>query len=209
MTLRRFIIPVLIALSFTLQSCKNETKTKGTFNSSDIETKRHILENDGIQLFLHVEFERYSASKYESLLDSLVNKKEFELERERLKNIRKLDGNNYIYYASNLGTTFLANTIPYAPIAKQDAQKLLGIIQQNQSSISKDTNVEFTRITAKFRALPSAQIFKAIFRVDEKKGDKSFFQQAYFINSNQKSILINITTPIDIDFDPYIEKMIF
>lgn len=209
MVLRKFIVIISMSISIILFSCNNESKSGYTFDANVEKTTRHFLEDDGIQLFLPTEFDRYSASKYERLLDSLLDKKAFELERERLKNMRKLDGNNYIYFASDLGTTFIANTIPYAPIGRQDAQKLLGIIQQNQSNAAKDIDVDFTRITAKFKDLSSAQIFKAIFRVDQKKGDISFFQHSYFINSNQKSILINIMSPMDINFDPYIEKMIF
>ncbi|WP_296322847.1 hypothetical protein [Winogradskyella sp.] len=207
------ILPILLLLSLAFQSCKDNPKLENIFDEEQpkntLEGQRHFLENDGIQLFLPEEFERYSASKYEVLLDSLVSKKEFELERQRLRYIRNLEGNNYIYFASELGTTYFANTIPYAPIKKQDAQKLLGIIRQNQENASEVSGIEYTRITAKYNNLGKTQIFKAIFRVDIKKQNRSFYQQAYFISSNQKSLLLNITTPLDLDFDPYIEKTIF
>ncbi|SHG42520.1 hypothetical protein [Winogradskyella jejuensis] len=213
MILKKAIVPIILCLVVVLQSCKGDIKVDSIFENeapkNNIIGKKHFLEEDGIQLQLPEEFERYSAAKYERLLDSLVSKKEFELERERLRNMRNLEGNNYIYFAPDINITYMINTIPYAPIRKQDAQKLLGIIRQNQNIASKNSNVEYTKITAKYRSLTGAQIFKAIFKVDEKKGDRFFYQQAYFISSNQKSVLINISSPVDVDFDPYIEKMIF
>ncbi|WP_188374054.1 hypothetical protein [Winogradskyella haliclonae] len=208
------IVPILLIFIITLQSCKNDIKIENVFEQN-VETntlpgKKHFLEEDDIQIFLPKVFERYAAAEYETVLDSLVqNKKQFLLERERLKNLRGLKGNNYIFFAPGVNATYFVNTIPYAPIRKQDAQKLLGIIRQNQNRATENTQVEFTKITAKYSSLTSAQVFKAIFRVDLKKEKTFYFQHAYFISSNQKSVLLNLTTPMDLDLDPYIEKMIF
>ena len=214
MVLRKSIVPVLLILIIALQSCKNDIKIENVFEQN-VETntlpgKKHFLEEDGIQVFLPEVFERYAAAEYEAVLDSLVkDKKEFLLERERLKNLRGLKGNSYIFFAPRVNATYFVNTIPYAPIRKQDAQKLLGIIRQNQNHATENAKVEFKKITAKYSSLTSAQVFKAIFRVDFKKENTFYFQHAYFISSNQKSVLLNLTTPMEIDLDPYIEKMIF
>lgn len=205
-------IPFLIVI-IVLQSCKNDVSLDKLFDvntqNSALEGKRHILEEDGIQILLPEIFERYSLSEYEAVLDSLTDKKTSDLELQRLKNMRDLDGNNYIFFAPNANASYFVNTIPYAPILKQDAQKLLGIIRQNQRKASETIPLEYKKITAKYSAITNAQIFKAIFQVYNKKNKSTSYQHTYFISSKGKSVLLNLSVAEDINFDPYIEKIIF
>ena len=105
--------------------------------------------------------------------------------------------------------TYFVNSIPFSEVKKEDAQKLLGIIRQNQKKASEVTDVVFEKITAKYKAVAGAQIFKAVFKADFEKSKKTNYQHTYYISSKDKSVLLSLVTPEDINFDPYIEKMTF
>ena len=123
--------------------------------------------------------------------------------------MRSLNGNNYIFFNDTNSASYFINTIPYSEIKKEDAQKLLSIIIQNQNNVSTNTSVKFERITAKFKSITGAQIFKAVFKAQFTRQKNTKYQHSYFINSNGKSVLLTLITPEELSFDKYIEKMIF
>jgi hypothetical protein len=213
MVFRKPIVVVLTVLSLVFLSCddktkqpKNSTVTNKTIaNSKDF----HYLENDGIRMILPKNFERYSAARYESILDSLATGKAFEIEKKRLRHIRTIDGNNYIYFDPVSKSTITINAIPHKHILREDAKTLLSDMIRDQTDISKETDLEFTKITAKYNESVYFQVFKAIFKVTDKKKKKESFQHNYYISSKDKSLVISLSTALDIDFDTYLEKMIF
>lgn len=213
MVLKKSIVIILAITVTVLQSCKGDVKLDSIFDSEQetvalIGTK-HILEEDGIQLQLPEDFMRLSIAEYSEILNQKKNSTKFLIEREELKNVRSMDGNNYIFFNSKNGSSYYINSIPYSEIKKEDAQKLLGIIRQNQNDVSKKHKVKFDRITAKFKSITSAQIFKAVFKADFTRPKHTQYQHSYFINSNGKSVLLTLITEEDVNFDKYIEKMIF
>jgi hypothetical protein len=100
------------------------------------------------------------------------------------------------------------NVVPYTPIYRQDAKYILGIIRQGQEELSTKTDLNYTKITAKHNNIGKTQIFKAIFKVENQKLQHQAFQHVYFISSNKKTVLINLITPFEVNFDPFLEKMI-
>ncbi|WP_299123416.1 hypothetical protein [uncultured Winogradskyella sp.] len=175
----------------------------------NIEGKTHYLDKDGIKLFLPNTFKKYSSVEYLALIDSLViDNKELEIERTRFRNIRKMEGNHYIFFDNSMNATYTINSVPYTPISRQDAKFILGILRQSQEQVASNTDLDFTKITAKHNDNGKTQIFKAIFKLENQKLQQQAFQHAYFISSNKKTVLINLMAPFEINFDPFLEKMI-
>ena len=213
MVLKKSIVLFLCVFSFTLTSCyevaqeiKDWTQIE---DNESVEGKTHYLEDDGIKLFLPKSFKRYSSVEYLQLIDSLVvDDNNLEIERTRFKNMREMVGNHYIFFDHSINATYTINTLPYTPISRQDAKYILGIVRQNQEQISNTTDLDYSKITAKHNDNGNTQIFKAIFKVENQKLQQQAFQNAYFISSNKKTVLINLMTPFEVDFDPFLEKMI-
>ncbi len=213
MVLRKTIVIFLGVLSILFTSClevaKEITDWTQIEDINTIEGKTHYLRDDGIRIFLPNTFSKYSSIEYLSLLDSLsTTNKELELERIRLRHMREMDGNHYIFFDKTLNATYTINTIKYMPISRQDAKYILGIVRQNQEAVSDQTDLRYTKITAKHNDNGKTQIFKAIFKVENDENSQHAFQHAYFISSNNKTVLINLTAPFEVNFDPFLEKMI-
>ena len=206
------LLPILL-ICISISACKENANVSDIFEEekpkNDLAGTKLFLEEDGVQILLPEDFKRYSNAEYNSLLDSLSKKKEFEIHRQKFDYVRGLNGNNYIYFQPDKNVTYMINSIPFAPIEKKDAQKLLSIIRQNHKKAQEKIKVDFTKITAKHTEITNAQIFKAIFKADLKKEKRSFYEHTYYISSNDKSVLINIMSMEELNFDPYVEKMFF
>lgn len=205
------LISILIPLLFT--SCFEVAKEINDWtqiNATDqLFGKQHYLDKDGIKVFLPESFKPYNAVEYNQLIDSLViDNKKLEIEHKRLKTMREMEGNNYIFFDSTANSTYTISTIPYTPITRQDAKYLLGIIRQNQDKLSQLTDLEYTKLTAKHNNNGNTQVFKAIYKVENKENYHPVFQHIYFVSSNKKTAFINLSTPFDVNFDPFLEKMI-
>ncbi|GAB4163296.1 MAG: hypothetical protein Tsb0033_23490 [Winogradskyella sp.] len=213
MVLRKSIIIILSILFVSLTACLEVAKDIYDWTKiNDIESidgQTHYLGDDGIKIFLPKTFKKYSSIDYLKLLDSLVtNSKDLELERTRFRNLRELEGNHYVFFDNTVNATYTINTIPYQPISRQDAKFILGIIRQNQELVSEKTDLNYTKITAKHNDNGKAQVFKAIFKLENLKLNLQAFQHVYFISSNNKTVIINLTAPFEINFDLFLEKMI-
>ncbi|MUU77604.1 hypothetical protein [Winogradskyella endarachnes] len=213
MTLKKPIVLIFILPLLLLTSCyevANEIKNWTEINASDqLFGKQHYLDKDGIKVFLPESFKPYNAVEYNQLIDSLVvDNKKLKIEQKRLKTMREIEGNHYIFFDSTAYSTYTINTIPYTPITRQDAKYLLGIIRQNQDNLSQLTDLKYTKLTAKHNNNGNTQVFKAIYKVENEDNYHQIFQHIYFVSSNKKTAFINLSTPFDVNFDPFLEKMI-
>ncbi|WP_370000226.1 hypothetical protein [Winogradskyella sp.] len=213
MVLRKSIVVFLLVFSVISTSCLEVVKEISDWTQIDdineIDGELHYLGDDGIKLFLPTTFKRYTTLNYLNLLDSLVvDEKQMEIERSRVKFMRELEGNHYIFFDNTVNATYTLNAVSYMPISRQDAKYILGMIRQNQNEISSKTDLEYEKITAKHSNNGRTQIFKAIFKVTNSKLQQQAFQHAYFISSNEKTVLIYLMAPFEINFDPFLEKMI-
>jgi len=212
MVLRKTIVLINCVFCLLLNSCLEAVKKIQDWtqiqDENNIEGKKHHLGDDGIKIFLPKSFKRYNSVEYIALIDSLVtDNKNLEIERTRFRNIRKMEGNHYVFFDNTINTTYTINAVPYTPISRQDAKYILGIIRQSQKAISDSTNLDYTKITGKHNDNGTTQIFKAIFKVENQELQQQAFQNVYFISSNNKTVLINLMTPFEVNFDPFLEKM--
>ncbi|WP_299112776.1 hypothetical protein [uncultured Winogradskyella sp.] len=212
MVLRKSIVTFLCIICILFASCIEVVKEISNWTQSEdinnIEGNTHYLGDDGIKLFLPSSFKQYTSVEYISLIDSLItDNKELEIERARFRNIREMEGNHYIFFDHSISATYTINVLPHTPISRQDAKYLLGIIRQNQEELSNKTDLGYTKITAKHNDNGRTQVFKAIFKIENQKLNQQAFQHAYFISSKQKTVLINLMAPFEVNFDPFLEKM--
>jgi len=177
-------------------------------NIEDIDGVYHHLNDDGIKVYLPDTFKKYSSAEYLRLLDSLSTKKNYIFESRALETLRDLKGNLYIYFDDTYGITYTLNTLPYFPFSRGDAAQLLGIIKKNNEKITRKENIEFTKITAKYSGNKDMQFFRSIYKIDYPNTDLSTYSTAYIISSKNKTVMIKLSSVYEIDFDPFIQKMI-
>lgn len=202
-------IALLLLLFFTLfQSCNDTVKQNSSATEIENLGTEHFLENDGIKIQLPKDYKRYSSAKYEGLLKDLVKGKALELEQKRLRHLRKIDGHHYIYFDDKTKSTVLVNTIQNERMLREDAKSILSDIVRDQTEVSSITKQEFTKISANYSEGTKANIFKSVFKVSDKKNKKTnYFQHKYYISSKDRYIIIDINTPLELDFDPYLETI--
>ncbi|MFI0430897.1 hypothetical protein [Mariniflexile sp. HMF6888] len=174
----------------------------------DVRGKYHFLTEDQIKIYLPDAFKRYSRAGYEKLIDSLASKENYELEIKRLEFLRNMEGHFYIFFDEETRSTYTINTMPYMPMHKGDAQYILGMISMNNDKISRTTDLEFTKITAKYSAHAGTQIFKAIHKIENTKKQLTSFNSSYIVSANSKTIYVQLLTGFDVNFDPFLQKMI-
>lgn len=213
MILRKPIVVILSILCIISTSCLEVAKEISNWTQIEdmdsIDGQTHLLSDDGIKIFLPKTFKKYASVEYLALLDSLIpNNKDLEIERTRFRHIREMEGNHYVFFDNSINSTYTINTVPYTPISRQDAKFILGMIRQNQDMVADATDLKFTKITAKHNDNGKAQVFKAIFKLENQKLQQQAFQHSYFISSNKKTVLINLMAPFEVNFDPFLEKMI-
>ncbi|WP_296377936.1 hypothetical protein [Winogradskyella sp.] len=215
MVLRKPIVTVLLTLVLLFVSCndktKNEVDSVNKSNELAISNNTQFLEDDGIQLLLPENFKRYSSAEYEVVLKTLAKGKILDLEEKRLRHLRNIDGNHYIYFDKASKSTILVNTIPFAPILKQNASSILADITRDLSEFCKMTKQDFSKITGKYSETPSVQIFKSVHKVyDKRKKNSTRYQHKYYLAfSKDKNLIIDINTTLDFDFDNYLAKIKF
>ncbi len=178
-------------------------------NIDQISGKYHVLDEDGVKLFLPDEFDRLSYIGYKKMLDSLISKKAFNYESARLRSLREMEGRLYIFFDDITGSTVTVNTMPYTPLSRDDAQYLLGMIKIGNDKISDELGINIEKITARYKDGVNAQIFKAIYKIDDHKKLGTVYNSTYIITSNSgKTLFIQLITPFEVDFDPFLQKMI-
>ncbi len=213
MVLKKSIVAFLAIFALFYTSCKDVEKELSSWttteNVSSVEGNTHYLNDDGIKIVLPESFERFSAAEYEKTINEVLPKKDRKPELDRLRTLRNMDGNFYIFFDKESYSTYTANAIPYNPISRKDATNLLALIRENQEKATENRKVKISKVTAKYNDSGLAQVFKAIFKIEDLKSDRESYQTAYFISSNDKTVLIQLSTPIQVDFDPYLEKMVF
>lgn len=176
--------------------------------SEKIATKRHYLEDDDIKITLPVTFERYEIADYKKLLDSVVSKEQYKAEVDRLNNLKDIEGNLYLFIDRDYAVSYTINTMEYTPFTKQDAQYLLNVVSDELRATAKKQKLEVEKVTAKYSGAVSQQIFKTVYKVSDPKKKETWYTSTYFVSANDKTVVVQVITPFEIDFNPFIEQMI-
>lgn len=205
-----FFTALLLILTTCTQVVKEVTNWTKINNNETVSGQYYLLENDGIKLFLPKSFKKYATVEYLDLLDSLAVKKEdLKIESLRLKKIRNLEGNHYLFFDKTVNATLIVNSIPYTPITKTDANYILGSIRVEQMNEEAQLPITYKKISAKYFNKNNSQIFKAVFKIQNTHENYQIYQNLYFISSQSKTIIINLSAPFEAEFDNYIGKIKF
>lgn len=216
--MNKFILYSILAFLLTsIVACKETTYQTSELNEKDIveissetsATTTHFLEYNGVKVFLPSRFELYSYVKYQSLIDSLLTKKEYKMEQYRLDQLTEMDGKLYLFYDPAKKASVSINATPHIAFTREDAQELLNSISYDNQNLPDREKLEIEKVSAKFNGNVNQQIFKTIYKFSEKKTKNTWYQTNYIMSSNQKTILLEFTEAQLNDYDAYILKTIF
>ncbi len=197
-----------ICLSSCMQGAKEAKNWLDASNQEEVKGKYTFMAEDGIKTYLPSVFKKYPLIEYQNVVKSLTTDEDYKQENRRLNLLRKMEGNFHIFYDKVTGSTYTINTLPYHPLSKRDAQYLLSMIRVNNEIFAEDSGLEFTKITAKYNAKFGPQIFKAVYRIDNTKNNVTSYNSTYIVSHNEKTVYIQLSTGYEVNFDPYLHKMI-
>jgi len=205
-----FIICTILVLNSCIQNTAREIKDwiERYATTGEISGKYTFLPEDGIKVYLPNVFKKYSIIDYRKELKPLVSDEVYKEENKRLTFLREMKGHFHVFYDKVTKSTYSMNTIPYSPLTKRDAQYLLGMIRINNETYAENSDLEFTKITAKYDDKSGPQIFKVIHRIDNKKTNVTTYNSTYIVSHNKKTVYIQLATGYEVNFDPYLKKMI-
>lgn len=206
-----FLLAVLLAT--TLFSCLevgkqvvNWMELKEGNPELELKGEYHFLEEDGARVFLPLSFERYSMAEYQQTLKEKLSEEEANAQIVNINQKASLDGELYIYFDKESGSTCLVFGIPYMEISKKDAQLFLGMMRTQTENLL-DASSSYEKITAKYVGYPKNCIFKSVYKISSEAKNFEYYNALYFITRNGKTIAYQLITPVGVYFDPFIEKL--
>ncbi|MBQ4822705.1 hypothetical protein [Aquimarina sp. MMG016] len=206
----------LILLSFLLFSCntaihkaQNWLEKANNATPEKLEGNYFQIENTRVKTFLPPEFKQYTTEQYRKTLDSVFPKNQVKAEMRRLETMRDVKGSFSLFFDNITGSTYTINTFPFTPFNRNDAKMLLAMMRKNNDKVSLTTDLNFKKITATFKKTDDFTMFRSIFQIDNIKNDHISYSSTYFITAKKQTFVINLTTPFQVNFDRYIEKMKF
>lgn len=192
-----------------IQEAQNWIEKANRANSPTVKGNYFQLENGLIKTFLPTGFKRYTLDQYKIKLDSVVSKNEAKNEMRRFEAMRSLQGSLYLFFDQVTGSTYTLNTLPFTPFHRNDAKMILAIINERHEKTSQKTNLTFKKLTAAYKKTKEFTMFRSIYQIDNLKHENSIYCSSYFITAKGQTFMINLTTPFQVNFDSYIEKMKF
>lgn len=206
-----FLLMILLSCNTVMKEASNWIEQSRSFEEYEPQGKLFYLKNGNSQVkpFLPYGFSEKTIMQYKSSLDTILSKRKLQAEMKRLEALRDLKGDFFLFLDSISKSTYTLNTLPYLKFDKKDARMLLSVINNNNDKTSLQTDLNFKKITASFAKNSEFTLFKSIYKVDNFKENYHFFSTFYIISVKQQTFMINLTTPFEVNFDPYIEKMKF
>lgn len=209
-------ITYILSLVFLVIACKEDSTSKPSTENDEIEQRssqtsdqEYLLEEDGIKITLPTGFNRYTAVEYQDYLNTQYKNEELKFENERFSQLRRMDGTLYIYVNPEDQAVYTFNSTPPTNLENIDAQALLNMVQSKHAEVEKVSKHKYEKVTARFNSNTSNKIFKAIYKVTGEDISEPYFAHTYIISNDNKTLYINLYSPGELDFDPYIEKMRF
>jgi|GEM_PF-990814 hypothetical protein len=206
-----YLFTVLIAT--TLFSCFEVGKQvvdwmelKDDNTEVELKGEYHFLEENGVRIFLPLSFKRYSMAEYQQTLKTKLPEEEANVQIKNINHKANLDGELYIYFDEESGSTCLVFGMPYMEISKRDAQLFLGMMRTQTENLL-DSSSSYEKITAKYVGYPKNCIFKSVYKISSEAKNFEYYNALYFISRNSKTIAYQLITPVGVYFDPFIEKL--
>lgn len=206
-----YLFTVLIAT--TLFSCFEVGKQvvdwmelKDDNTEVELKGEYHFLEENGVRIFLPLSFKRYSMAEYQQTLRTKLPEEEANAQIKNINHKANLDGELYIYFDEESGSTCLVFGMPYMEISKRDAQLFLGMMRTQTENLL-DSSSSYEKITAKYVGYPKNCIFKSVYKISSEAKNFEYYNALYFISRNSKTIAYQLITPVGVYFDPFIEKL--
>lgn len=206
-----YLFTVLIAT--TLFSCFEVGKQvvdwmelKDDNTEVELKGEYHFLEENGVRIFLPLSFKRYSMAEYQQTLKTKLPEEEANAQIKNINHKANLDGELYIYFDEESGSTCLVFGMPYMEISKRDAQLFLGMMRTQTENLL-DSSSSYEKITARYVGYPKNCIFKSVYKISSEAKNFEYYNALYFISRNSKTIAYQLITPVGVYFDPFIEKL--
>ena len=200
-----------LLLALSLGSCLGMDKEIKDWWERDEDGKLygtyHFLDDRGIKLYLPEEFKKTSIAEYQIVLDTLLDKKAYNIEIDRINGMQEMEGGFHLFFDKYSLSTCTVNSVDFMPMSKEEAQQFVGIIRaSNERSFN---NKEFTieKLSAKYNGNTKEHVFKCVFMISNEKLNNEFYNTTYVVTSNDKTVLIQITSPYKGNFDPFITNI--
>lgn len=177
--------------------------------TNDLPGNYHFLEKEGIKIFLPEQFGRVNNYDYKKYADSVGKTYAYSFNIHQPKEALYKDTNSYTYIEKSTQSTYSITVLPQQTFVEADAKNLLSTIRDYQDKAVGSTKVNFKKQTAKFFDSKGTQIFKTIYKIENKSFKTETFHYSYFLSNKNHTVFINLTSQeAEENFDLYLQKMI-
>ncbi|GAB5399760.1 MAG: hypothetical protein Aureis2KO_13450 [Aureisphaera sp.] len=199
---------ILLLVSSSCQNIDKEIKDIWeTDEKGSVIGTYHYLDDRGIKLFLPDAFEKTSVSEYQKILDSLLDKESYRYETNRINKLQSMDGGFHLFFDQYSRSTCTVNSVNFMPMTKNEAQEFLGIMRRSIEQSFDHKNYTIEKVSAKYNGDSDEHVFKGVFMVSNEKLDSEYYSSTYIITSNEKTVIMQITSPFKGNFDPFVTKI--
>lgn len=208
--MKKYLVAFVLIVAF---SCKKESKgfdEKKLLKPVDF-GEYHAIGQSGLKVFLPEGFKALTESDKQAIVDAIEDEKTRDYVKKNY-NMRKFATVDfYDFYNFELSSDIIVATLPYMPFSKQNAKELLYYIRKANEKEEEVTDIYHEKVKATYSGGTDFQMFKAIYMLktyDEVKKEyvDMLYKTVYLISSNKKTFSLTITTPYELDFDPFIKK---
>jgi len=200
---------IVASCNTVIQEAQNWIEKSNTDTVEISEGNYFNVENGSVKTYLPKGFKELSLEQYKVTLDSSLTASQLNSEITRLESMRAMKGAFHLFFDPITRSTYTINTLPFFNFSKRDASMLLSLIRKNNDKVSRSTELNFKKLTAAYSKNKNFTMFRSIFKIENFKEDIQVFSTFYIITANKKTFMINLTTPFEVNFDGYIEKMKF
>lgn len=176
---------------------------------NDLSGNYHFLEEEGIKIFLPENFNRINNYDLKKYADSIGKNYDYSFKIHQPKEALYKDINSYIYVDKSKQSTYSITVLPQQKFVEADAKNLLTTIRGFQDKAIGNSKVVFKKQTAKFFDNRGVQIFKTVYKVENKTLKTESLHYSYFLSNKNHTVFVNLTSQEDEEnFDLYLQKMI-
>lgn len=199
----------LLLILFLFSACQQvieKTAENLVTEKKELIGKYHTLKSEKIKVFLPKEFNYLTTKNYLEYIEKSRDTFLLNTEKQRIDFVKNTG--RKIYFFEHFESASIATIMPekYIEFSSRDAKYLLAVIDKTIKSNSQPYT-QYELLESQFKGNKNLKIFKAIYEAKSPKIEMKIYKHVYFISYNKKSVLFNLETPVQIDCDPYIEKI--